>query len=145
LLNYCPDEFGVEILDNASARSLRADVKDALILACVRDIVSNQVLDEATDGGKPAVARSRRVGARRLKMIKELQHRLRTNVINLKAMDLPFDAPGQEQEEETQCVAVGADRVRTGTSRTPEMGVEVRLYELRQTGLLTFHKGDASR
>jgi hypothetical protein len=118
----------LEVPDHASSCALRANRKDALVLTGSRDIAVEEVPDEAVDGCEPAVARRRRVGSRRLKVIEKRENGLHPDVVELEALDRAPHSLREEEEEEPEGVPIGADGMCACTTRAPQMVAEIGLY-----------------
>jgi hypothetical protein len=113
-----PCLLGLEVLDRVHGRALRVHGQDALVLLCARQVVAEQVLDEAANGRESAIARGGSIAALRLDMVEEGDHLIDDDVIESKVAHAPASLLREEQEEEPQRVAIGANCVRTGPSNS---------------------------
>jgi len=69
------------------------------------------MLDEAAEGGTPAIAGGGRVRAVDLDVIEEAGDRVDVDVVEAQQRDLSASAMGDELEQELERVPVGADRM----------------------------------
>jgi hypothetical protein len=105
--------LGLEVLDDASSRLLASERKNSLVLGSTGDIVPQQVFDEATDGGQPAIAGTRRVAPRGFEIVQEREDTVNGDVVETKVGDGAMGASVEKQEEETEAVSVGAHGARS--------------------------------
>lgn len=98
----------------------------------MRQIVTDEVLEEAADGGTAAVTCDGRVGPVGLDVIEEVTDRLGVEVAQFERGDAPTRALRNELEQQLQSVPVGADRMYAGAALTRQILAEERFDEGEQ-------------
>jgi hypothetical protein len=123
---------GFEIVRRFRACFLRRQRQHLLILRRMRQIVAHQVLEEAADGRKTIIAADCAVGALGFQMGQERFDCLNIQVGERQVGHRTFSAVSQEAEQQTQCVAIGAHRVRTRPAHALQVIAEERFDQRQQ-------------
>ena len=121
--------LGLEVLDDACPGLLASKRENPLVLRRTSDVVSEQVLDEAADGGQPAIAGGRRIAPSRFEIIQEGEYGVDGDVIDAKVRDGATRACAEEQEEKAEGVAIRAHGVCARAANPAQMIVDVGLDE----------------
>jgi hypothetical protein len=124
--------LGLEVFDRVHGRTLGSHGQDALVLLRARQVVAQEVFDEASDGGKAAVPGRRHVAALHFDVVEECEHLVDDDIVEHKPANWSPDPLRHEQEEEAQRVAIGSDRVRAGAAGATQMMGKVRLNQSEQ-------------
>jgi hypothetical protein len=110
-------------------RPFCGDCEDSMVLLCPPDIVAEQVLDKAVEGGETPVPCRDAVATGGFEMREKRQNRIDPNIIQTKAGHGPADMVSKEAEEQAQGVCIHSQRVRACTAHPLEMVPEVGLNE----------------
>jgi transposase len=131
---HAEDQPGVlrfEIGSRPLPRLLCRDGQHTHVLQRVRQVIAQQVLEEAADRCPAAVARGWRVRPFELDVIEEARHRVGVEIAQLQGGDASAALVGDELEQQRQCVSVSADGVNAGASLPWQVLGEVR-FDLRE-------------
>jgi hypothetical protein len=103
------------------------DRQNPPILLSTADVVTEQMLDEAVDGGEPTVARGRCVAAVALQMLQEGQDGLMADILELQPRRRTAEVVGKEQEVQPKSITVSTHSVLADAVDETEMVAEITL------------------
>jgi hypothetical protein len=106
--------------------------KDTGILHRAGQVIAQQMLEEAADGGTPAVARRCRVRAAGLDVIEEDSDRVRVESLDHQCREVPVMALCDEFEQQLQRISVGTNSVGACPSLARQILDEERFDEREQ-------------
>jgi hypothetical protein len=133
----------LEVRGGTNDRTLRGSRQDSPVLLGSRDIVPQQVIDEAANGREAAVARHHAVAPRRLDVIQERKNRLHTDVVEPKIGNRATRLLREEAEEQCQRIPVRPDGVFARPAHSTEVLVEESLHQGEE--LISLRPGHAPR
>ena len=106
--------------------------KDTGILHRAGQVMAQEMLEEAANGGTPAVARRRRVRAAGLDVIEEGGDRVRVERLQRQRREVPVVALCDELEQQLQRISVGTNGVGACPPLARQILDEERLNEREQ-------------
>ncbi len=106
-----PHLLRLEVRHDSGVSLLRRKSEDTLVLVSAREIVSQQMRDEASNRGEPIIARRHGIAARRFDVIEELEDCFLTDIVESKLIERAAGLLGNEKEEEAKSVLECANRM----------------------------------